>query len=101
MTTHRILVTVEAAKIVAEPDTLVMTQLDEVHWTGTTPRRFSIVFDGAGPFGARQLGHDVANAAQRPRAKGRFKYTIVSESDPAVQLDPVIIIDEPPSGPNP
>jgi hypothetical protein len=29
--------------------------------------------------------------------KGRFKYTVVSDENPRLKLDPVIIIDPPPT----
>ena len=98
MRTHRISVTVGADSIQVAPDPLVMTSKDEVSWQSGDQRRFSIVFDGPGPFAARELGHDVATRNQQPRAKGRFKYSVVSEERPEVKLDPVIIIEEPPTG---
>ena len=55
MATHQIAVTVDAGSIQVEPETLVMTSLDEVHWAGKNARKFSIVFDGAGPFAQREL----------------------------------------------
>lgn len=96
MRTHRIDVMVESNAIRVEPGTLVMTTQDEVHWAGGG--RFSIEFDGDGPFGSRQLAYEAATTRRKPAAKGRFKYTVISERDPAVRLDPVIIIDPPPSG---
>jgi hypothetical protein len=101
MKTHRISVTVETGSIRVEPDTLVMTSEDEVHWAGSTSRKFSIVFDGKGPFEMRELAHAAATSKQRPRAKGRFKYSVVSEENPDVRLDPVVIVEDPPTGPNP
>ena len=98
MRTHTISVTVEQSSIRVEPDSLVMTMQDEVQWTGKNGRRFSIEFDGEGPFGARRLGHAVATTGQKPRAKGRFKYAVVSDENPGLRLDPVIIVDPPPSG---
>lgn len=101
MNTHKISVTVERDAIQVVPETLTMTSEDEVHWGGTNARRFSIVFDGAGPFDRAQLSHDDAATRQRPRAKGRFKYTVISTEDPRVRLDPVVIVGDPPTGPNP
>ena len=101
MRTHKISVTVENDRIHVTPDPLVMFKADEVHWAGMNTRKFSIEFDGDGPFGARELKHDMANAKNRPTAKGRFKYTVVSEENPGLRLDPVIIVDEPPSGSKP
>jgi plastocyanin len=98
MRTHKISVTVDHNAIRVDPDTLTMTPLDEVHWAGMTARKFSIVFDGNGPFASRELAHAVAHGKHRPRAKGRYKYTVVSEENPSLKLDPVIIVDEPPTG---
>jgi hypothetical protein len=97
MSSHTIMVTVDSGSIQVRPDTLVMTTLDEVQWATTNARRFSIEFDGAGPFAARQLGHDTAVAKQKPRTKGRFKYTVIAEENTGLRLDPVIVVDPPPS----
>jgi len=97
MRTHKISVTVDQNAIRVEPDELTMWAVDEVHWAGMNPRKFTIVFDGKGPFVNRELAHAVAHGKHRPQAKGRFKYTVVSEENPSLKLDPVIIVDEPPS----
>jgi len=98
MRSHRIAVTIGADAIQVAPDTLVMSSKDEVQWEATNQRRFSIVFENDGPFGRRELGHDVAINRHQPRSKGRFKYSIVSEDTPGLSLDPVIIVEEPPTG---
>ena len=97
MPTHKISVTVEADVIHVEPETLVMTTVDEAHWAPTNGRRFTIEFDGDGPFGNQRLDHAAATGRQKPRVKGRFKYTVVSEANPGLRLDPVIIVDPPPT----
>ncbi|NOT33883.1 MAG: hypothetical protein HOP12_06905 [Candidatus Eisenbacteria bacterium] len=97
MRTHRIAVTVDKSGIRVEPDSLTMTPLDDVHWASMNEQKFTIVFDSEGPFGVKQLAHADAALKQRPRYKGLFKYTVISVEDPTVQLDPVIIVDEPPS----
>lgn len=97
MRTHKISVTVENDRIQVSPDPLVMFKSDEVQWAGSNARKFSIEFDGDGPFGARELKHAAATEKNRPTANGRFKYTVVSEENPGLRLDPVIIVDEPPS----
>jgi len=99
--THRILVTVDKSGIKVAPETLVMTTQDEVHWGCKTSHRFSIEFDGATPFAAAKLTHDTANTKQRPKKQGRFKYTVALESDPSVRLDPVVVVDPPPTHPEP
>lgn len=98
MRTHRISVTVENDRIQVTPDPLEMFKTDEVQWAGSNARRFSIEFDGPGPFGNRRLEHSVATATSKPRTNGRFKYTVVSEENPGLRLDPIIIVNEPPSG---
>jgi hypothetical protein len=97
MKTHSISVTVDADTIRVSPETLVMTTLDEVQWAATNARRFSIEFDGSGPFVSAQLDHTAAISPQKPKAKGRFKYTVVSEENPGLRLDPVIVVDPPPT----
>lgn len=98
MRSHTISVTVDAGAIRVEPDVLVMTTRDEVRWAGTNSRAFSIEFDGDGPFGGRRLAHGAATTGQTPRTKGRFKYSVVSDENPGLRLDPVIVIDPPPTG---
>lgn len=97
MKTHTISVTVDSNAIRVSPDTLVMTTLDEARWAATNGRRFAIEFEGAGPFASGRLDHAAATGPNQPRAKGRFKYTVISEENPKLRLDPVIIIDPPPT----
>lgn len=101
MKNHRISVVVEGRAISVTPDPLVMTSADDLHWKCSGPHRITVEFDGAGPFAGRKLGHDAATKAQRPKQLGRFKYTVSLESDPSVNLDPEVIVGEPPSDPNP
>lgn len=97
MKTHTISVTVGRDAIQVVPETLVMTLADEVTWAGANTRRFSVVFDGAGPLAARELAHAAATSKQRPVLRGHFKYSVVSEENPALTLDPVIVVEEPPT----
>ena len=99
MATQKISVTIESDSIRVDPETLTMNSLDDVHWAGTNSRMFSIVFDNENAFGQRELAHAVATRPQRPKAKGRFKYTVVSAENPSLKLDPVIIIEDPPTKP--
>lgn len=101
MRTHKISVTMDAAAIRVEPDTLMMTSEDEVHWSGNNAQRFSIQFEGASPFAERRFDHDAATRARRPQGKGHFKYTVISVENPAIQLDPVIVVGDPDTGSNP
>ena len=98
MAAHSITVTVNADSIRVEPDTLVMTSNDEVRWAASNAREFSIEFESPAAFGPT-LSHAVAKTNQRPRAKGRFKYTVVSSDNPSLRLDPAIIIEDPPTTP--
>ena len=97
MRNHTISVTVDSDAIRVEPDTLVMTTLDEVQWKGANARKFSIEFEGDGPFGSRRLAHAAATTTRKPGKKGRYKYTVVSEENPGLRLDPIIIVDPPPT----
>jgi plastocyanin len=99
MATQKINVTVEKDSIRVDPETLTMTSADDVQWAGTNPRAFSIMFDDQSLFGQREMQHGTATTRQRPRVKGRFKYTVISTEDRAVQLDPIIIVDDPPTTP--
>ena len=99
MATHRISVTVEKDRIQVAPDPLAMSSSDDVQWTGTNARAFSIVFDDEKAFGRLELDHATARGPNRARSKGRFKYTVVSGDDPKVKLDPIIIVGDPPTTP--
>lgn len=101
MKRHQVSVTVEGRGIRVTPDPLVMTTDDELHWGSSGAQRFTIEFDGKGPFSARTLGHDTAAAPQRPKLRGRFKYTVALETDPTIRLDPEIIVNPPPTKPDP
>ena len=96
---HTIFITVEDSSIRVSPETLAMSTRDEVRFVATNGRRFLISFDGAGPFARPDLAYVMATQRLRPLTKGHFKYTIISESNPSIQLDPVIIVEAPPSCP--
>ena len=99
--THQVAVTVEPNAIRVVPETLVMTSDDEVHWAGSNSSKFTIEFDGTGPFADRRLTHDMATTKRQPKRTGRYKYTVISVENPALVLDPVVIVEEPPTGPAP
>ena len=101
MKRHKVSVSVEGREVSVSPDSLTMTSEDELHWVGAGSQRFTIEFDGPGPFSNRVLGHDAANSPTRPARTGRFKYTVALESDPSVRLDPEVIVGDPPSQPHP
>lgn len=97
MKRHKVSVVVEGRGIRVSPDSLTMTSDDELHWDCSSAHRFTVEFDGTGPFANAKLGHDSATTPQKPRSRGRFKYTVALESDPSVQLDPEVVVTEPPS----
>lgn len=97
MKSHTISVTVDNNSIRVDPDTLVMTTSDEAKWAGTNDRQFSIEFENDGPFGNRRLAHAQATTGRQAGVRGRFKYSVVSEENPSLRLDPVIIVDPPPT----
>ena len=101
MNTHKVQVKVEGRTLRVSPDPVVIQSADELQWSCASPDRFSIEFDGEGPLASRRLDHAAATRPQRPRGSGRFKYTVVLESDPSVRLDPEVIVDQPPGNPNP
>ena len=101
MKSYTVAVTIGPSSIVVEPDSLVMTTKDEVQWAGRNGKGFSIEFDGNGPFASRMLAHAVATTRQQPRTKGRFKYTVISDENPALRLDPEVIVDPPPTEEHP
>jgi hypothetical protein len=99
--TYTVSVTVGQGSITVNPDRQVMTTDDEVQWASGNGKKFTIEFDGAGPFANRRLAFAAATAKQRPRSKGRFKYTVISEDNPTLTLDPEVIVDPPPTGEGP
>jgi len=97
MKRHNVSVTVDGRSIRVSPDPLMMTSDDELRWSCSGPQRFNVEFEGAGPFASRKLGHDEATSPQKPKSRGRFKYTVALESDPSVRLDPEVVVGDPPS----
>lgn len=97
MSTHKVTVSVQGREIRVSPDPIMVTSADELHWACPGGQRFAIEYDGAGPFAARKLAHDAASSPQKLRQKGRFKYTVSLESDPSIQLDPEVVVGDPPS----
>lgn len=98
MKSHQVHVTIRNGAIQVQPDSLVMTRADDMQWVGTGGAKFSIEFDDEGPFGRRALPHAVAITRMKPSRNGRFKYTVISDADPGLRLDPDIIVDDPPTG---
>ena len=98
---HTVLVTVEDHRILVDPENLRMSTASTLRWVGTNGRPFSILFDGKTPFADRALTFGMATSKSKPLAKGRFKYTIISDENPKLQLDPDVIVNDPPSEPHP
>jgi hypothetical protein len=94
---HKVSVSVQGRTITVSPDSVEMTSADELHWSSPGADRFTVEFEGEGPFANRRLAHDMAASPQRPTRTGRFKYTVALESDPSVSLDPDVIVGDPPS----
>ena len=99
MKTYTVSVTVGQGSISVNPDRQVMTTDDEIQWASGNGKRFTIEFEGAGPFTSSRLAFAAATARQRPRVKGQFKYTVISEENPTLTLDPDIVVDPPPTRP--
>jgi hypothetical protein len=97
MKRHKVTVSVQGRTISVSPDPIVMTSADELHWGSSGADRFTVEFDGQGPFASSRLAHDLATSPQRPTRTGRFKYTVALESDPSVSLDPDVVVGDPPS----
>jgi plastocyanin len=98
MSTHTISVMVEDGRISVTPDPLEMHRGSEVRWTGTNSRKFSIEFQDDGPLASRKLDHSAATKLQKATRTGRFKYTVVSDENPGLRLDPVIVVGDPSGG---
>lgn len=94
---HTIFVTVEDTSIRVVPETITMNKRDHLRFVATNGRGFSIMFDNLGPFGSQRLSFDVAKGRLNPLEKGQFKYTVISDENPSLILDPVIIIEDPPT----
>ena len=99
MKTYTVAVTVGKESISVHPDRQKMTVEDEIKWASGNGKRFTIEFEGAGPFANPRLAFAAATAQQRPRVEGIFKYTVISEENPSLRLDPDIVVDPPPTRP--
>ena len=97
MAAHTISVTVGSNSIQVAPDTLFMTTDDEVSWTGSNPSAFHIEFADDLAFGQKKLLHGTATGRNKPKIKGRHKYTVISADNPSLRLDPDIIVGDPPT----
>ena len=98
MASHRISVTVDSASIRVAPESLFMTTKDDVSWSATNGKEFSIEFDGNGPFESRSLSHATASGRNTPRARGAFKYSVISSENSDLRLDPEVVVGDPPTG---
>ncbi len=101
---NTITVTVGQESIQVAPMVLTITNEEEVVWASGSSARFTIAFEApeGSPFTESELDYETATTPQQPLPStvGSFKYTVYAEADPSVMLDPVIVIEEPISGPH-
>ena len=99
MATHTVTISIEGRSISVDKPKVKMGELDDLQWRGN--EGFSIEFDSPrSPFG-QVLDHARAQGLNRPQVgyiAGSYKYTVISDRDKSIKLDPVIIIDPPPTG---
>jgi hypothetical protein len=95
--THQVAVTVEAHAIRVKIETLVMTSDDDA-WPART-RRNSRSSSTAQAHSPTAPTHDAAKRRQKPRTGRKVHGDLGRE--PALVLDPIIIVEEPPTGPAP
>jgi hypothetical protein len=58
-----------------------------------------ITASSSGGTGCAAAADSGGGANQRPRSRGEFKYAVVSEENPGLRLDPIIVVEEPPTEP--
>lgn len=76
------------------PDPVHVPLGGEVVWKSSSRLPFSIVF--ADPFFEHAIRFGNATRGLVAMNVGKFKYSVVLESDPSVRLDPEIEVDPPP-----
>ncbi len=95
ITAYMIQVTIEGSAISVDPNELTVPQGEKVIWNTKGNETFTIMFEGQGPFWTEVLTFDAATSPQHALNRGRFKYSVVKDSDPAVRLDPMVVVDPP------
>ena len=98
MSLHVVNVTIQGKTITVDLDPVRIHDQSTIQWVGNEP--FSITFKETGPFGAR-LSHSQAQEPRKPNQgwHGRYKYTIISDQDSSIVLDPIVIVDPGPTKP--
>jgi hypothetical protein len=94
-------VTVTETGISVDPDRCRIRRAQSVRWAAVNNEPFRIEFLDESPFEVKVLDFSAATTPSEvtPYAEMReYKYTIVSNRNPTVKLDPIIVIDDPPSG---
>jgi hypothetical protein len=97
MNSHVVTVTINEGRVTVDKEQIKISQDDDLQWRASGKERFEIEFPTGSPFASTRLRHGEATARNRPTKAGRFKYTVIDESDSRVRLDPVIIIDPRPT----
>jgi hypothetical protein len=89
---HVVKVTINGKTISVDKDRVTVHQDSFVQWSGN--EAFSITFQDPGPFGAR-LNHADAQKPHGPNKgfTGSYKYTVTSDRDSTIELDPFVIVD--------
>ena len=92
MAVHQVNVTIQNGMITVDQPVVRIHEDSFVQWNGNEP--FSIEFDKPNAFGAR-LSHAEAQRPNGPKQgnSGSYKYTIVSDKDNRIKLDPIVIVD--------
>lgn len=94
-------VTVGETSISVDPDTCHVKRAQDIQWAAVNSQPFRIEFANESPFQEMVLDFSAATTPRQVRSEAEmkdYKYTVVSERNPGVKLDPIIIIDDPPSG---
>jgi len=98
--TKQINVTVSGRSISVDVEQCGLKHQDTVVWASTTGDAIRIEFTGESPFDAASLSYAEATTARSPRRDAEmsdYKYDVVLESDPSIRLDPIIIVEDPPT----
>ena len=98
-------VTIANGRVQVAPPRFHMKVVDTVSWESTNGKAFTVEFDNnrdaqdKSPFGAKTLRFNEATTPVKPRREATtdvdYKYTVISDDDPNVKEDPVIVIDPP------
>ena len=98
MKSHSVSVVVEGRGIRVSPDPLVMTSNDEIKWACSSSHRFMVTDPGLSPVACWLM--------TRPQHHNGRRLTVGSSTrcrwkDPSVRLGPEVVVEHPPSTPEP